>query len=123
MFPPLLGGCVLGILMALWSVPIVRTVWSLHDYRDSGEGLLFLMPVWGVLYGLALNSAGFFMPRGIKLFGWTFILAGLGLFLVLDGVIQADIFSPHLLMGVLFGLSHLAYGIYLYFTEPRKNEA
>jgi hypothetical protein len=107
MFPPLLVGLVLGILI---------------DYRDSGEGLLFLMPVWSVLYGLALNSAGFFMPRGIKLFGWAFILAGLGLFLVLEGIIQADVFSPHLLMGVLFGLSHLAYGIYLYFTEPRKNE-
>ena len=83
------------------------------------------MPVWGVLYGLALNSAGFFMPRGIKLFGWTFILAGLGLFLVLDGFRSWDgrMYLPHLLMGVLFGLSHLAYGIYLYFTEPRKNES
>jgi hypothetical protein len=29
----------------------------------------------------------------------------------------------HVMMGVLFGASHLAYGVYLYFTEPRKNEA
>jgi hypothetical protein len=123
MFPPLLIGCVLGILMTLWSVQIVRAVWSMHDYRDSGDDLLFLMPVWAVLYGLALNSAGFFMPRGIKLFGWLFILAGLGLFVILDGILQAGIFSPHLLMGVLFGCSHLAYGIYLYFTESRKNES
>ncbi len=32
------------------------------------------------------------------------------------------LFHPTGLMGGLFGASHLAYGVYLYFTE-RKNEA
>jgi hypothetical protein len=29
----------------------------------------------------------------------------------------------HYLMGTFFGVFHLAYGIYLYFTEKRKNVA
>ncbi len=32
------------------------------------------------------------------------------------------VLTPNCLMGIIFGLSHLACGIYLYFTE-RKNEA
>jgi hypothetical protein len=31
--------------------------------------------------------------------------------------------SPHLLMGGIFGGLHLAYGIYLYFTEPKTPAA
>jgi hypothetical protein len=112
MFPPLLVGCVLGVIVATWSV---------HD-PDSGDVLLFLIPAWGLLYGLALNAAGFFMPRGIKLFGWAFIIISLGCILCLE-IYAALGGYQHLVMGLLFGCSHLAYGIYLYFTESRKNEA
>ena len=60
------------------------------------------------------------MPRGIKLFGWIFILAGCGLLgklICQEGTMDL---SPHLLMGGIFGGLHLAYGIYLYLTESRK---
>jgi hypothetical protein len=62
------------------------------------------------------------MPRGIKVFGWGFIVCGAALiaYELLAGK-RASNFSPHAVMGGVFGASHLAYGVYLYFTEPRKN--
>jgi hypothetical protein len=94
----------------------------LLHHRDDPFSVVLVL-IWVLLYGLALNAAGFFMPRGIRWFGWAFIIAGLGLFLRLDSILGMGDYLPHLLMGVLFGASHLAYGIYLYFTEPRKNES
>jgi hypothetical protein len=82
----------------------------------SHEGALILGWVW--LYGCAIHSAGFFMLRGIKLFAWLFIVTGCAL---LIGMMPLTV-SPHLLMGTIFGGLHLAYGIYLYFTEKRGNE-
>jgi hypothetical protein len=81
-----------------------------------------LVCAWMVLYGCALHSAGFFMPRGIRLFGWGFIIAGC----VLAAGIIATPNRPLLpaanwLMGICFGGAHLAYGVYLYFTEQRRN--
>ncbi len=83
-----------------------------------------LPSLWMILYGCALHAAGFFMPRGIKLLGWLFILTGTALFIVAS---SQDDLPPlrygHLLMGVVFGGFHLAYGIYLYLTEKGKNAA
>jgi hypothetical protein len=75
-----------------------------------------------LLYGFALHSASFFMPRGVRLFGWAFFIGGITMLLSFRCV-HYEAISRHLQMGLFFGLSHLAYGIYLYFTEPRKNEA
>jgi hypothetical protein len=87
----------------------------------SHEAVLILGWVW--LYGCAIHAAGFFMPRGIRLFAWIFIAVGCGLLVSLVRFVEATKFSPHLLMGGIFGGLHLAYGIYLYFTEKRKNVA
>jgi hypothetical protein len=82
-------------------------------------GLLWLPLGWIVLYGCALHAAGFFMPRGMKLFGWLFVLGGCGLFaLGIPDLPRATYI--HGVMGLFFGALHLAYGVYLYFTE--KNE-
>jgi len=75
---------------------------------------------WAWFYGCALYSAGFFAPRGIKLFGWIFIIVGCLLFTYEINVRLINDFSPNLMMGGIFGGLHLAYGIYLYFTENRK---
>ena len=80
--------------------------------------------VWILAYGCAVNAAGFFMQRGIKLLGWLF--EGAGVLLVIGfpfcpWLQTAE--AAHYLMGGLFGLLHLAYGIYLYFTEKAKNSA
>lgn len=79
-----------------------------------------LIPVWMALYGAALHAAGFFMPRGIRLFGWLFIIGGTLLLLGLAALPEPPEFRfTHVAMGVAFGGLHLAYGIYLHFTEPK----
>src|SRR5438132_840899 len=77
---------------------------------------------WLAFYGCALHAAGFFMPRGIKLFGWTFILGGCGLSALGAPDVPRPLYA-HGVMGLFFGGLHLAYGIYLFCTEKRKNEA
>jgi len=63
------------------------------------------------------------MPRGMKYFGWIFILIGglLTFGFLADLDLAHMVFeSPHLLMAAIFGGLHLAYGIYLYFTEKKN---
>ncbi len=115
--PALLIGFVFGVVAA-------REFKGLSN-NGAGNSISFcLILIWTLLYGLALHAAGFFTPRGIRFFGWGFIIAGLVLLLLMFCELLGDQnVSPHLLMGILFGASHLACGIYLYFTEQRKNEA
>ena len=110
--PALLVGLVFGLLMGF----------RLGYERDAYYSFAVIV-AWTLLYGLALNAAGFFMPRGIRRFSFGFIAAGVVLLAVLFFTSMAENASPHFLMGVLFGASHLAFGVYLYFTEQRKNEA
>jgi hypothetical protein len=104
--PPLAAGFVFSLAMLAAGPGQVR--W------------LFVLPN-ALFYGCAVHAAGFFMPRGMKLFGWLIIgLAGASL-LALPWVEATP--SPcldHAFMGALYGLLHLAYGVYLYVTEPRK---
>ena len=82
----------------------------------------YLVPVWGILFGLAIHAAGFFTPKGFKLFGWIYLVTGFLLLAVCvagESINMAMFFQPHWLMGLTFGGLHLAYGIYLYFSEPR----
>jgi hypothetical protein len=119
-----------------WSLPTRRVAHALAPAFSAGlvSGLVFLwlepggalavwllVPGWMILYGCAMHAAGFFMPRGFRLFGWGFVLAGcaLGVGLCLRG--PPSVVSANWAMGVLFGGAHLAYGIYLYFTEQRGN--
>ena len=82
-------------------------------------------PAWMALYGCALLSAGFFMPRGIRRLGWLFIAGATVLLFVVNDRSHASGMPPlhwaHALMGAGFGGLHLAYGIYLGFTEHRTN--
>jgi hypothetical protein len=87
---------------------------------------LYVSLIWVLFYGCALHAAGFFMPRGIKLFGWFFVAASCALFSV--GLLQDIQFGvrdgcAHWVMGFFFGVLHLAYGAYLYLTEKGKNAA
>ncbi len=114
LLPPLVAGLVAALLVVLpRSASPVRVWW--------------LPPVWMVLYGCALHAAGFFMERGIKLFGWGFVALGcvcalvVGLGAGAGG--SASAANAHWLMGGTFGGLHLAYGAYLYLTEKGKNAA
>jgi hypothetical protein len=81
-------------------------------------GMVWLPPVWIGLYGCALHAAGFFMPRGIRLFGWcSVVLAAVISVAEVSGTFHC---APNLTMGLFFGVLHLAYGVYLYFTEQRR---
>jgi hypothetical protein len=119
-----------------WSPPTRRVVQALFPAFFAGvmAGLIFLwlepggslavwllVPGWMTLYGCALHAAGFFMPRGFKLFGWAFVAGGcvLAAGLCLGG--PPAVIMANWAMGGLFGGTHLAYGLYLYFTEQRGN--
>ncbi|MBI4327860.1 MAG: hypothetical protein HY674_21730 [Chloroflexi bacterium] len=111
LLPPLFAGFIAGILAVFPAAREALYIW-------------WLPPLWMVLYGCALHAAGFFMPRGMKLFGWGFIVSGgalAGCLSCADGVYP--LLYAHIVMGISFGGFHLAYGLYLYFTENRKNEA
>jgi hypothetical protein len=102
LLPPLFAGMILG---------------------SVGNNSIILTFIWLFFYGCALHSAGFFMPHGMKWFGWLFIVAAsVAIFLLAAIVPPTDEISAHWLMGFFFGVLHLAYGTYLYLTE-RKNPA
>jgi hypothetical protein len=121
----------------LWSSPTRRVTQAIAPplFSGLGAGLPFLafhtddllpiwllVPGWMVLYGCALHSAGFFMPRGIKLFGWAFILGGCTIALIVLRMPERPLIdAANCAMGICFGGAHLAYGTYLYFTEKRRN--
>lgn len=118
----------------LWTPPTRRVVAALAPALGLGGALaipVILNPVnavvspvglataWLGIYGLGLNAAGFFMPRGIRWFGVAFVmLAGL---VTLGSSIRAPsgngVTQAHELMILAFGFGHLAYGVYLRVTE------
>ena len=117
-----------------WSPPSKRVIQALIPPLVVGFSLgavatktdastWVLASLWMMLYGCALHSAGFFMTRGIKLFGWMLISLGslaLTLFHWKPELLKALTSSD--LMGVGFGLTHVAYAVYLRATEARRND-
>jgi hypothetical protein len=109
LLPPLFSGLALGGMLAM-----VDGNWSL-DFP--------IALVWLLFYGCALHSAGFFMVRGIKWFGWIFIAGSILLTLFLWVANRpGNPPAANWVMGFFFGGLHIAYGVYLYFTE-KKNPA
>jgi hypothetical protein len=117
MLPALSAGLIIGIV----AFAVVK---SAPENLGPVLAMLWLPLSWVVLYGCAFHAAGFFMPRGMKLFGWAFVIGGCGLFAlgIPDWPPRPGVYA-HGIMGVFFGVLHLAYGVYLYFTEQRKNVA
>jgi hypothetical protein len=117
LLPALFIGCFLNCLFAYFCVQERGCL----PFRMEHTVMIV---IWMWLYGCAVHAAGFFMTRGIKLFGWIFILGGcaLGLFNAFCEL-RARELSADLLMGSIFGGLHLIYGIYLYLTEKGKPAA
>jgi hypothetical protein len=121
-----------------WSPPTRRVTVAMLPALFTGmiAGLFFmhwlgysslaalLAVVWILLYGCALHAAGFFMPRGMRVFAWILLGCGAALLFIM---VSLDHWPEpkygHAIMGAFFGAAQLAYGVYLYFTESRKNEA
>ena len=104
-------------------VGLAVTVFAVLGNAGQGSLIPWLPPIWMALYGCALHAAGFFMPRGAKLFGWIFIVIGAlvaGALMILGE--EPSLREGHAIMGWCFGGLHLGYGTYLNFTESRENE-
>jgi len=109
LLPPLAAGLILSLVLAVSGPAHLRWLFVLGN---------------ALFYGCAVHAAGFFMPRGMKLFGWlTITLAGAALFVRLVFAPGASALADHAMMGGFFGVAHLAYGAYLFVTEPRKTPA
>ncbi|MHB8519398.1 MAG: hypothetical protein ACYDH9_01450 [Limisphaerales bacterium] len=116
-----------ALLPPLTSGLIISVVLLIHLGRSAPEmanviAMVWVPSGWVILYGCAIHAAGFFMPRGMKLFGWVFIAGGCGLFALGIPDVPRPLFA-HGVMGFFFGVLHLAYGLYLTFTTKEKNAA
>ena len=109
LLPPLAAGLLLSLALVVLAPGDLRWLFVLGN---------------GLFYGCAVHAAGFFMPRGMKLFGWLIIaLAAAAAFARFAFAPGASASVDHALMGGFFGAAHLAYGAYLFLTEPRKTPA
>lgn len=103
-------------------VALLAGVFNVLNENPWRAGLL--AQLWVVVYGCALHAAGFFTPRGIRVFGWLFILGGCALtFATQQWPELRSTAAAHGIMGLFFGAFHLAYGVYLSVTEPRSPAA
>lgn len=118
--PALFVGAVFGFATAIAPGRIAVIPPSLLNVEPAWQ----LPAVWMLLYGSAIHAAGFFMPRGFKLFGWAYIVTGtLVLFSLSRLEPGASLRFAHLLMAIAFGGAHLAYGAYLGITDRTRGEA
>ena len=109
----LLPAFLVGLLAGIFNV-VNENLWSAS----------LLAQLWVIVYGCALHAAGFFMPRGIRLFGWLFVIGGCVLiFAAQSWPNLRTTEAAHGVMGGFFGVLHLAYGIYLFFSEKRRSSA
>ena len=109
LLPPLTAGMCVSVV----------AVYLMGDGAGGGINLLLTL-VWLMFYGCALHAAGFFMPRGMKWFGWIYIGFACAI-LCFSAFGQSDVaINANWLMGFFFGVLHLAYGAYLYLTEKKN---
>jgi hypothetical protein len=107
LLPPLAAGLLLTLALVAYAPEDLRPLFVLGN---------------GLFYACAAHAAGFFMPRGMKLFGWLMICA-VAVASLVRPAIGPGAWIDHALMGALFGAAHLAYGSYLFLTERRKSAA
>jgi hypothetical protein len=105
---PFIGGATVAILLIAFDHLLGLAAWH-------------AAAAWLVLYGCALSAAGFFTPRGLGAFGRALLLVGCAALLISPVVPGDPAEAAHYLMATTFGVLHLAYGIYLYFTERRRD--
>ncbi len=120
-FPPMLAGLLITVAFLL-GAGRARLAESMTFYAANLLAFVWLPALWLVLYGCGLRAAGFFLPRGMKLFGLLLVLGGCGLLLLPFGQPPTSR-TGHLAMGLFFGALHLAYGLYLSVTESHREKA
>jgi hypothetical protein len=112
-----------ALLPSIFVGAVIGAIFTFALGREASFS--WALPVtWILLYGCAIHAAGFFMPRGFKLLGWLFILGGTSLTMSSLAVeARLPYVTSHLMMGLFFGGLHLAYGIYVKFTETSGQSA
>jgi len=87
-------------------VAMVMTVKFLMPAEPLAREVQYIVPVWMMLYGTGIYTAGLFSIRAPRILGLAFIAAGILslLFLQQYGVITA---------AVSFGLFHIVFGLYV----------
>ena len=114
------GQALLPAYFVGFTVAVLALIVANQSSGHDGGLQIMLVVLWTWLYGCATHAAGFFMPRGVRWLGWIYVVAGT---VLLVGMVFWERilmhFPPHVFMGGIFGGLHLAYGIYLYFTEPK----
>lgn len=112
MLPPLFAGLTVG------GVASYMAFRAGGDISASYYGNVCVPLLWVILYGCAVHAAGFFMQRGIRLFGWVIILVGcLGFLLGRPDTTAGLVDTGYGIMGGVFGLLHTIFGIYLFASE------
>lgn len=105
--PPLLVGGLVGLVVALKS-------------HDMG----FVASVWALCYGLALLATATFAPPSIQRLGRAFLAGGLLCFLGNQaGFLSTgdlNFFTTPVIMGALFGVLHIIYGIAVLVSARRS---
>jgi len=102
MAPPLVGGLVFSLVMVMLGAAPTRGLFVLAN---------------ALFYGCAIHAAGFFMPRGMRLFGWS--ATGASVLALYEPEVDGAVLG-HAVMGGIFGLLHVGYGAYLSLTERRE---
>jgi hypothetical protein len=121
-----------------WSPPTRRVIQAIAPALTAGAIVSFfeitiptlksafaLIIFWLFFYGCALHSAGFFTVKAIKKMGWAYIAVPpflIGSIQLSERCFQIGFFplDNNFLMGLFFGVPHIACGIYLYFTEKKN---
>jgi len=112
-----------ALALPLFAGMVLGTLFSLVPPGGFVDFTMLLPFLWAFFYGSALASAGMFMPRGIKWLGWIFVVLAaiiLGVLVLTNTNFEL---TGNWLMGFFFGVLHLVYGIYLYFTEKKSPAA
>ena len=87
-------------------VAMVLTVKFLIPLEPRAEEIQYIVPVWMMLYGTGVYTAGLFSIRAPRTLGLAFIASGIVALLCFPqyGVISA---------ALSFGLLHIVFGIYV----------
>ena len=105
--PPLMVGGLVGFVIA----------WKNHDMG-------FVSSLWAMCYGLALLATASFAPPSISRLGRAFVAGGVLAFLGNQaGFISTgdiNVFTTPIIMGSLFGLLHIFYGVAVLWSSRRS---
>lgn len=93
-------------------VAMVLTVKFLIPVEPTAEEIRYIVPIWMMLYGTGVYTAGLFSIQAPRILGLTFIALGIvALFCLLEyGVVAA---------ALSFGLLHILFGLYIQKQQRR----